>query len=53
MGTLQEAERLKSSNGTFRESKKPKRFFSYAACITKLIVINEEPTTFEEAAQKK
>ena len=49
--TLQEEERLKAPSGTFRESKKPKRFSSYAACMTKLI--NEEPTTFEEVVQKK
>jgi hypothetical protein len=49
--TLQEAERLKAPSSTFKESKKPKIFSNYAACMTKLI--NEEPTTFEEAAQKK
>jgi hypothetical protein len=49
--TLQEAERLKAPSGTFRKSKRPKRFSSYAACMTKLI--DEEPTTFEEAVQKK
>jgi hypothetical protein len=48
--TLQEAEILKAPSGTFRESKKPKRFSSYAAYMTK--VKNEEPTTFEEAIQK-
>jgi hypothetical protein len=49
--TLQEAERLKAPSGTFEESKNPKRFSNYATCMTKLI--NEEPTKFEEAAQKK
>jgi hypothetical protein len=49
--TLQEAERLKAPSGTFRKSKKPKRFSSYAAWMTKLL--DEEPTTFEEAVQKK
>jgi hypothetical protein len=49
--TLQEAERLNAPSGTFRKRKKPKRFSSYATCMTKLL--NEEPTTFEEAAQKK
>jgi hypothetical protein len=48
--TLQEVERLKAPSGTFRESKKPEIFSSYAACRTKLI--NEEPTTFE-GVQKK
>jgi hypothetical protein len=33
------------------KSKKPKRFSSYAAYMTKLL--DEEPTTFEEAVQKK
>jgi hypothetical protein len=49
--TLQEAERLKAPSGIFREIKKPKRFSSYATCMTKLI--NEEPTTFEEATRRK
>jgi hypothetical protein len=49
--SLQEAERLKAPDGTFRKSKKPKRFSSYATCMTKLLY--EEPTTFEEAVQKK
>jgi hypothetical protein len=49
--TLQDAERLKVLEGTFRKSKKPKRFSSYAAYMTKLL--DEEPTTFEEAVQKK
>jgi hypothetical protein len=48
--TLQDAERLKVPEGTFRKSKKPKRFSSYAAYMTKLL--DEEPTTFEEAVQK-
>jgi hypothetical protein len=37
--------------GPLEKSKKPKRFSSYAACMTNLI--DEEPTTFEEAVQKK
>jgi SOS response regulatory protein OraA/RecX len=49
--TLKEAERLKAPSGTFRKSKKPKRFSSYATCMKK--IIDEEPTTFEEAVQKK
>jgi hypothetical protein len=49
--TLQEAERLKAPSGTFRKSKKPKIFSSYATCMTKLL--DEEHTTFEEAVQKK
>jgi hypothetical protein len=48
--TLLDAERLKVPEGTFKKSKKPKRNSSYAACMTKLL--DEEPTTFEEAIQK-
>jgi hypothetical protein len=35
--TLQDTERLKVPEGTFRKSKSPKRFSSYAAYITKLL----------------
>ena len=35
--TLQEAEGLKALDGTSRKSKKPKRFSSYAAYMTKLL----------------
>ena len=49
--TLQEEERLKAPSGTFRKRKNPKRFSSYATCMTK--IINEEIAIFEEAAQKK
>jgi hypothetical protein len=48
--TLQDAERLKVPEGTFRKSKRPKRFSSYAAYMTKLL--DEEPATFEEVVQK-
>jgi hypothetical protein len=48
--TLQDAERIKVSDGTSRKSKRPKRFSSYATYMTKLL--DEEPTTFEEAVQK-
>jgi hypothetical protein len=48
--TFQDAERLKVPEGTLRKSKKPKRFSSYEAYMTNLI--DEEPTTFEEAVQK-
>jgi hypothetical protein len=44
-------ERLKVPEGKFRKSKRPKRFSSYAAYMTKLL--DEEPTTFEEAVQKE
>jgi chromatin remodeling complex protein RSC6 len=49
--TLQEAEKHKAPSGTFRQSKKPKRFSSYAALMTSLV--NAEPSTFEEAVKKK
>jgi hypothetical protein len=49
--TLQEAERHKAPSGTFRESKRPKIFSSYAALMTSLV--NVEPSTFEEALKKK
>jgi hypothetical protein len=48
--TLQDAKRLKVPEGTFRKSKTPKRLSSYGTYMTKLI--DEEPTTFEEAVQK-
>jgi hypothetical protein len=49
--TLQDVERVKVPEGTFRKSKRPKRFSSYATYMTKLL--DEEPTTFEEAVQKE
>jgi hypothetical protein len=49
--TLQDAKRLKVPEGTFIKSKRPKRFSSYATYMTKLL--DEEPTTFEEAIQKE
>jgi hypothetical protein len=48
--TLQDAEILKVPEGTFRKSKRHKRFSSYAAYKMKLL--DEEPTTFEEEVQK-
>jgi hypothetical protein len=48
--TLQDAKRIKVPEGTSRKSKRPKRFSSYAAYLTKFL--DEEPTTFEEAVQK-
>jgi hypothetical protein len=48
--TLQDIERLKVPEGTFRKGKRPKRFSSYAAYMMKLL--DEIPTTFEEAVQK-
>jgi hypothetical protein len=49
--TLQDAERIKVPEGTSRKTKRPKRFSSYATYMTKLL--DEEPTTFEEAAKKE
>jgi hypothetical protein len=49
--TLQEATRHKAPSGTFRESKRPKRYSSYATLMTSLV--NAEPSTFEEAVKKK
>jgi hypothetical protein len=48
--TLQETERIKVPEGTSRKSKRPERFSSYVAYMTKLL--DEEPTTFEEDVQK-
>ena len=46
--TLQEVEGHQA-RGKFRESKKPKRYSGYAACMSKLI--ENEPSTFEEASK--
>lgn len=35
--SLHDAEGHKAAKGSFRESKKPKRYFGYAAYMTKLI----------------
>ena len=48
--TLQDVKIIKVPEGTSRKSKRPKRFSSYAAYMTKLL--DEEPTTFEEAVKK-
>jgi hypothetical protein len=48
--TLQDTERLKVPEGTFRKGKRPKRLSIDVAYMTKLL--DEEPTTFEEAVQK-
>jgi hypothetical protein len=49
--TLQDTERIKVPEGTFRKSKRRKRFSSYATYMTKLL--DEESTIFEEAVQKE
>ena len=42
---------MEAPMGTFRESRRPKRYSSYAAYMTKLIQV--EPSTFEEAVQQE
>jgi hypothetical protein len=44
--TLQEVENHKAHSGTFRQSKKPKRFSSYATLMTS--IVDAKPSTFEE-----
>jgi len=48
---LEEAEEHAALDGTSRESKKPKRFSSYAALMTNLIDL--EPSTYEEVASQQ
>lgn len=47
--TLQEAECHGVAKGTFRESKRPKRYSGYAIDMTKLI--EAEPSTYEQAVE--
>ena len=49
--TLQEEKKHRDPNGTFRQSKKPKRFSSYVALMTS--IVNAKPSTFEEAVKQK
>jgi hypothetical protein len=44
---VQEAERIVAPKGTFRESKRPRRFGSYVALMSS--VSDVEPSSFEEA----
>ena len=44
--TLLDAESHRASQGTFKESNKPKRYFGYESYLKKLI--EAEPSTFEE-----
>ena len=46
--TLEDVEEHEDAKGTFKESKKPKKYSSYVAYITKLI--KAEPSTFKEVA---
>jgi hypothetical protein len=45
--TMQEAERIATPKGTFRESKRPHRFGGYVALVSN--ISDSEPTLFEEA----
>jgi hypothetical protein len=48
---LKEAEKHAAPKGTFRESKKP---YKYSSLIAQLnLVIDSEPSTFEEASKHK
>jgi hypothetical protein len=49
--TLLEVEGHSAPVGTFRESKRPKRFSSYVTLMTNLV--NAEPSTFEEVVEKQ
>jgi hypothetical protein len=49
--TLQEAEGHATPKGSFRESKRPHKFSSYVALMSN--IIDSEPSTFEEAAEKQ
>lgn len=49
--TLQEAKGHAAPCGSFRESKRPKRYSRYAALMTNLI--DFEPSTHEEAASQQ
>lgn len=49
--TLEDTEGYGATKGTFRESKRSKRYYGYATYMTKLI--EAEPSTFEDAAHKE
>ena len=49
--TLLDAEGPGATQGSFRESKRPKKYSGYAAYMTKLI--EAEPSTFEEAVEHR
>jgi hypothetical protein len=48
---LQEAEGHAAPKGSFRESKRPHKFSTYVALMSK--IIDSEPSTFEEAAKQQ
>ena len=49
ISTLLDVEGHGAAKGSLRERKKPKRYYGYAAYITKLI--EAEPSTFEEVVE--
>ena len=49
--TLEDAERHIAPRGTFRESKKPKRYQGYLAAMS--TIVQSEPRTFEEAVKNQ
>ena len=49
--TLEDAKGHEAAKGSFKKSKRPKRYFGYAAYMTKLI--EAEPSTFKEAAHQE
>jgi len=49
--TLLDAKGHRATQGSFRESKKPKKYFGYVAYMTKLI--EAKPSTFEEAVEHR
>jgi hypothetical protein len=49
--TLEEVEGHTTPNGSFRESKRPHRFSSDVALMSK--IIDAEPSTFEEAIKNQ
>ena len=48
---IQEVERYGAPEGSTRERKKPKTFSNYVALMCDLV--DQEPTNYEEAVQKK
>jgi hypothetical protein len=48
---LQEAEKHAAPNGSFRESKRPRKFSSYVVLMSK--IIDSKPSTYEEVAKQQ
>lgn len=49
--TLQDVERCAIHIGTFRESQRPQRFFSYTALMSH--IIDSEPSIYEDATSQQ